>query len=668
MLLVVDNCEHLVEAVVGLVDSLLDSCPSLRVLATSRETLNAVGEVTWVVPSLTVPYSRQEAYAPQELARYESVRLFIDRAHQRSPSFELTSPNGEAVAQVCRRLEGIPLAIELAAGRMGVLSAEQLALRFEDSLKVLTGGRTADPRHRTLRATLEWSHEPLSVPERTLFRQLSVFAGGGTLEAAEEVCSGEGIERDDVLDLLSELVDKSLVVAGAGEEGVPRFRMLEPIRQYGQERLQESRRSEALRSRHARYYLKLAERAEPELMGARPMAALERLELERDNFRAALSWALDVDEEDATQRAELGLRLAAALGRFWDAQGPGEGRRWLEKGLVRSDMLPTSVRARALNEAGFIALYQGDPRAMELLEEGLALYRELGDKSGQASSISNLGHAVVHLGIRERMMSLREEAETLLSEPLNKREIAHLLQFLGFVAASELDLEQMEARLEEALIRFRDLGDVRGIAMCLIALGLSPLSQGDAERAAPLFEESLLLQKELNKMAIMFGLAGMAGVATLQEQFYRAVKLMGATEALREVLGLSHAPLSMPLYDAEGYLAVARATLSAAAFETAWSEGQAMSPEEASEYALSEEDEHEPPTLDAAPEQQPPRPDEPTERLTAREQEVALLVGRGLTNRQIALELSISEHTVASHVRKILKKLGLRSRTQISSS
>jgi predicted ATPase len=231
MLLVVDNCEHLVEAVVGVVDALLNACSDLRVLATSRESLNAAGAVNWVVPSLTVPDSRQEeAYTPQELEGYESMRLFVERACQRDPSFVLTSRNGQAVAQVCRRLEGIPLAIELAAGRMGMLSAEQLASRLEDSLKVLTGGRTADPRHRTLRAPLEWSHELLSEPERVLFRRLSVFAGGWTLEAAEEVCSGGGIEEGDVLEVLSELVDKSLVATEAGEEGVPRFRMLEPVR------------------------------------------------------------------------------------------------------------------------------------------------------------------------------------------------------------------------------------------------------------------------------------------------------------------------------------------------------------------------------------------------------------------------------------------------------
>jgi DNA-binding NarL/FixJ family response regulator len=327
----------------------------------------------------------------------------------------------------------------------------------------------------------------------------------------------------------------------------------------------------------------------------------------------------------------------------------------------------TSVRAKALNEAGFIAVYQGDPQAMTLLEESLALYKELGDRSGVAFAMSNLGHAVVHLAQRERMLSLREEAEALLSEPLDRRETAHLLQFLGFAAISELNLEQAEPRLEEALALFRDLGDVWSIAQCLIALGLIPLSQGDSERAAVLFEESLLHQRELKyKTAILYGLAGMAGVATLRGQPVRVAKLFGALEALREEIGLSRASLALALYDGEGYLTTARTELGEAAFEAAWSEGQAMTLEEAIEYALSKEEES-PPTLVPTPEHQQQAPvDERVEGLSAREQEVALLVGRGLTNRQIAEELSISSNTANNHVAKILRKLGLRSRAQIA--
>jgi predicted ATPase/DNA-binding SARP family transcriptional activator len=278
MLLVLDNCEHLLEAVVGLVDALLDCCPGLRVLVTSRETLNAAGEVNWVVPSLTAADVQGPSTLP-ELEAYESVRLFVDRARQRDPSFVLSVGNAQAVSQICQRLEGIPLAIELAAARMGALSAEQLSLRLDDPLKVLsTGGRTADPRHRSLRATLEWSFELLSEGERVLFKRLSVFAGGWTLEAAEEVCSGEGIEQGDVLEVLSGLVDKSLVVAEATEgNGALRYRILEPIRQYGQERLQGSGESEAIRSRHAASFVALAERAWPELRGPQQVMWLKRL-------------------------------------------------------------------------------------------------------------------------------------------------------------------------------------------------------------------------------------------------------------------------------------------------------------------------------------------------------------------------------------------------------
>jgi non-specific serine/threonine protein kinase len=647
----------------------------LRILATSRETLNTAGEVSWVVSSLTVPSltvaEARQPPASRELEAYESVRLLVERARQRHPSFVLSVNNARAVAQVCRRLEGIPLAIELATARMGVLSAEQLALRLEDSLKLLTGGgRTAEPRHRSLRATLEWSHELLSEPERVLFGRLSVFAGGWTLEAAEEVCSGEGVEQGDVLEVLSELVERSLAVAEAREEGAARYRMLEPIRQYGQERLEESGESEALRSRHAGYYLKLAERVEPELEGSRPMAALQRLETERGNLRVALSWALDADEEKAAERAQLGLRLAAALARFWDAQGPGEGRRWLEKGLAKSGASPwTSVRAKALNEAGFIAVYEGDPQAMGLLEEGLALYKELGDRSGVASAISNLGHAIVHGGDRARMVSLRDEVEALLPEPQDKRVRAHLLHFLGFAAQVEEDFEQMKVRLEEALVLLRELGDVRNIATHLSILGMVVLiHHRDFERASKLFEEGLILQRELKyKSAIFFDLLGMAGVAALREQPSRAAKLFGASEALRKEIGLSLTSPSWKHYDYEGYLATARVGLDEAAFEAAWSEGQAMSTEEAIEYALSKEEERKPPTPPVpVPEQQPPPPGERAERLTHREREVALLVGRGLTNRRIAQELSISERTVENHIAKILKKLGFSSRARIA--
>jgi predicted ATPase/DNA-binding SARP family transcriptional activator/DNA-binding CsgD family transcriptional regulator len=701
-LLVVDNCEHLVEAVVDLVDALLDSCPGLRILATSREPLNSAGEVTWVVPSLTVPDSRQQAYTPQELEAYESVRLFEERARQRDPSFELTLPNGQAVAQVCRRLEGIPLAIELAAGRMEMLSAEQLALRLEDYLKLLTGGRTADPRHRTLRATLEWSHELLSETERALFRKLSVFARGWILDAAEEVCSGKGVEQDDVLELLSELVDKSLVVVEAGEERVPRFRMLEPVRQYGQERLHESGTAERVRQRHAEYYLALAQEAEPELEGVNQTRWIDRLEAEHDNLRAALSWALEGGQ------AELGLRLAGALRLFWVGRGHySEGRRWCEEGLNRGGSVPQSVRANALLGAGYFTASQGDlGLAIERLEDSLALYRQVGDTRRAATCTRLLGSTMLELGDWERAEALLEEALALARESGSIRDTCNALSTLSYLAACRGDMKRAKALGEESLARAREAGDTiaasfasnflavtamlggdyeraqtlfeatlemtritgnrKGQATALNNLGLVALCQGDYARAAKLSSESLRLSEEsLDHQLVTWSLDALAAILGQQGYVGRAARLWGAAEVLREASDFSQPPDDKRVL--EPFLEAARSRLDEAAFQAAWEEGRAMTEEQAVEYALSEEGEQDAPTLVTAPEQQP-QLDPRTQGLTAREEEVALLVARGLTNRRIALELSISEHTVASHVRKILKKLGLRSRAQISSS
>jgi non-specific serine/threonine protein kinase len=585
-------------------------------------------------------------------------------------------------------LEGIPLAIELAAGRMGVLSAEQLALRLENPLKLLTGGPTADPRHRTLRATLEWSHELLSEPERALFRRLSVFAGGWTLEAAEEVCSGEGIEQGDVLEVLSELVDKSLVVAETPSSlaagGALRYRMLEPLRQYAQERLQEeSETAERLRERHAQYYLALAqaadgeeenrEEAQPELRRARPVVWLKQMQTEQGNLRTALSWSLDEDaEEPDGGREELGLRLAAALFWFWYTHDYlTEGRRYLERTVSsRSDPTTTRLKARALNGASRIALSQGDfGAAKALIEEGLALYRELGDEEGIAAALTDLGLVAV-LGQRDDMpvRAVLEELGELKPRLKNRNTLAYLFLFEGTLAASQGDLEHSVALQEQSLKLFREIQDTPGTIWCLGNLGGIALVRGEYEGALPLLREALRLGWESDyKVPSQFSLYLLAGVAASQEQPVRAARLWGAVEDMEEAYGVHIAPITLSLSDYQGRLSIARSQLGEEAWSGAWAEGKAMPLEQAVGYALSEEEEWDAPTLVSVPEQPPPT-DEPTERLTAREQGVALLVGRGLTNRRIAEELSISEHTAANHVRKILKKLGLHSRAQISSS
>ncbi len=648
-LLVLDNCEHLIEACAELADAMLGSCPELRVLATSREPLGVSGETLWPVSPLSVPETEDE-----DPRRYEAVRLFLDRAKSRLPAFDLAPGNTRAVVEVCRRLDGIPLAIELAAARVAALAVEQVAERLSDSLALLTGGpRTADARHRTLRATLDWSYDLLDRSERRLFEQLSAFLGGWTLEAAEAV----GVGASAAPGLLASLVDKSLVVA---EHGASRYRMLETVRQYAEELLEEGGEAERVRERHARYYLALAERAEPETSGPRQVAWLARLETEHDNLRAALSWCLS--DGGSSGRVEAGLRMAGALGRFWSARGFAEGGEWLDKGLERGGDVSSAVRAKALRESGWISLFRGQhEKAVARLEEGLELYRTLGDRDGVATTLANLGFIMVHAGIRERVATLRAEAETIRRRPLDRSSLAHLLAFLGLAALSEWDQGQATGPLEESLALSRELQDARGIVLSITGLGMTALMQGDHERAAALFEEDMgLLREQGDRTGIAYALLGLAAVAASRRQPARAARLWGAAEALRETVGISLSPFDRAHYDYERRISEARSTLDGEAWSAAWAEGRSTSPERAIEYALGTGE----PAPSPAPEQ--PSVGETGGALTPREREVADLIARGFANRRIAAELSISERTVHNHAAKILRKLGFRSRTQIA--
>jgi predicted ATPase/DNA-binding SARP family transcriptional activator/DNA-binding CsgD family transcriptional regulator len=676
VLLVLDNCEHLIEAVASLTDELLGACPKLRVLATSREPLRVPGEVVRRVPSLPVPEPKDPALLSKEgLTRCAVTRLFLDRARTRKEysAFSEGSVSAEsvqAVARVCRRLEGIPLAIELAAARTTTLSVEQIDERLEDSLKLLTTGfRTADPRHRTLRATLDWSYALLSQAERVLLGRLSVFAGGWTLEAAEAVGSGDGVGEGEVLDLLSQVVDKSLVALEEGDQGVMRYTMLEPLRQYAREKLRVSGEEEAVQRRHAGYFLALADGAEPELSGPDQEEWLRRLGREHANLRAALSWALEpAGREPREHRTELGLRLAGALGYFWAVYGPGEGLGWLETGLARGEAAPKPALGKAFYEAGWIALWQGDSdRAIALLEEALALFRELGDRRGVATSITKLGAALLHRGDMEGAAVLREEAEALRGEPLDRWVLAWLTTFLAQAALYEGDYERSGALGTEALAIYRELGDKRGIVICHVGLGLTELAKGDHEQAALLFEKSLrLLRGPGEKTSVAYALLGLAGADAARGEPARAGRLWGAAETLREESGVTLSHWDLYGYDYEGRVSAARNMLGdEGAWETAWAEGCAMTPDQAVEYALgTREGEPAPPT--ALTPRKPSFVEAPDDPLTNREREVAVLVGRGLTDRQISSELSVSERTVHNHVRNILSKLGLRSRAQVA--
>jgi predicted ATPase/DNA-binding SARP family transcriptional activator/DNA-binding CsgD family transcriptional regulator len=696
-LLVMDNCEHLVDAVARLADTLLNSCLHLKVLATSRESLNVEGELTWLVPSLSVPNLGQSPTL-EELAGCESVRLFAERARHRNPAFSLTSENAYAVATICGRLDGIPLAIELAAARVG-LSVEQIAQRLDDSLKLLTSGsRTASPRQRTLRGTLDWSYALLSESEQRLFCRLSVFAGGWTLEAAETVGAGGDTEQADILDLLSALVEKSLVVASATGGGRVRYRMLEPIRQYAREKLEESGEDEEVQRRHTGFFLALAEDAEPRLRGPEDMEWLERLEAEHDNMRAALSWTLERGE------VELGLRLSGALMLFWEAHGHySEGRRWLERVWGMKGTASAAVRVKALYgvcqmahlqddtdraeatalegielcaepeiDGGFAALFRwklgyamrlrGDfQRAKELLEESLTLSREADDKRGIADALLELGLISLYLDDHERAKECFEEGIDLCRRLGYGLRLADLLNSLGYVFLLEGDFERGATLSEEAAVLYRERGYKGGLQWGLNNVGWASLLQGDHRRAEASFEECLTLCLELgDSLTPPKSLEGLACIFGAEGQTERAARLFGAAAALREAVGSEH----MPEEDArsEPYLAAARARLDETSWEEAWTEGGAMSMDQAIEFALLEVGQVQP----SSPASNRPSTDEPPD-LTRREREVAALVVQELTNRQIAKELLISERTVDHHVEKILKKLNLSSREQVAS-
>jgi non-specific serine/threonine protein kinase len=501
-----------------------------------------------------------------------------------------------------------------------------------------------------------------------LFRRLAVFAGGWTLEAAEEVCSEEHIEQGEVLDLLSKLVEKSLVATEAGaekEEGASRYRMLEPIRQFARERLEEHWEADAARNRHAASFVALAERAGPELRGPRQVRWLERLETERDNVRGAMQWLLGRGE------LQTAARIGWALWLFWWFHGHfTEGRQWMEEALAKGGTMPASARAQVLFVAGTMADGQGDRRSAEpLLEESVALFKQLGDKLGSALTVGTIGLVAVGQGQHERGNGLLQEATDLFLELGEEHFASVTLSFSAVGWFGQGDHERAKGLSEQALALAQEVGDPQATSIACCAGATVAQAEHDHERAKGLFQEGLKRSaKAGNQTNVAYCLEGLAAAASWEGRQACAAHLRGAAEALLERIEAAayiYAPDRSVYRD---QVSAARVQLDAEAWEAAWAEGRAMPPEQAIEYALlQKEEEHESPTLVAAPDQPQQLPaDEPTESLTAREQEIALLVGRGLTNRQIAQELSISDRTVENHIGKILKKQGFSSRARIA--
>jgi predicted ATPase/class 3 adenylate cyclase len=589
LLLLMDNFEQVLAAVL-LVGELLSACPKLKVLATSRSVLRVYGEQEFAVPPLELP--RPGRLPPiDRLSHYEAVRLFIERAKAARSDFSVTDENAPAVAEICMRLDGLPLAIELAAARIKLLPPRAMLERLGSRLKLVTGGaRNLPVRQRTLRGTIEWSHTLLEEGERLLFARLAVFSGGRALEAIEAICDAKGDLAVDTLDGVSSLLDKSLLRQEEGPEGQPRFVMLETIHEFARERLQASGEAEEVRRLHAEYFLGLAEEAEPELTGPDQLASLERVEAEHDNMRAALQWSLEKEPETAFQ-------LAGMLARFWEIRSHYvEGSRWLEAALRLSDRLEaattdSATRAKLLSEAGTFAYYRADyDHAIVLHGEARELYRQVGDDSGVAFALMCLGAQHMEKGDHELAAPFLEEALELSRRIGDKPRIAGNLHNLAEVERQRGNYERAKTLGMESMALAREMEDKWQLARIVGWVGLLTVFSGDEHDLAEGFlKESLTLNREIGSLEYFaYSLEGFAGLAGAKAQGGRAARLWGAAEALRKTIG---APLSIEvrLYFERGMVA-ARAQLGEAAWEAALAQGMAMAPEEAAEYALGEGD------------------------------------------------------------------------------
>jgi non-specific serine/threonine protein kinase len=656
-LLVVDNCEHLVEACADLAETLLRSCPELRILATSREMLGVPGETLFAVPPLSLPDTHHLSSGGGR-SRDDASKLFVERARAVRPGFALTEVNAMPVAQVCYRLDGIPLAIELAAARVKVLSVEQISRRLEVSFALLAGGgRTALAHHGTLRATMEWSHDLLGRDERILFRRLSVFAGGFTLEAAEGVCAGEGLDKGEVLDLLTHLVDKSLVLVTEGG-GESRYRLLETVRQYGREKLEESGEAEEVRRRHAAFFLALAEEAGPLMMGRGQVGWLDRAWREQHNFRAAMRFFLDRKDVDRA------IGLTWAFWRYWWVTGlQSEARRWMEEvlegeGLPEDDVYPAR-RAQANLIVGTYAWSEGDlASAVPALEEGLRLSRETDDARGQAIGLMLLGLVDVAEGNGGRSRERFEESLRFfrISGESEKWGEAHTLAYLGLAPLLEGEPEPARRCFEEGLTAARAAGDRIAAHQALYKLGLLALAERELVRAGEYLREGLSLADEVRDVInAPYFVKSLGHVAGLRGQAAFAVRLLGAAETALQATGSAPYRYIPDQELQDRILAAARDALGEAAFDEGWRQGRAMRLEQAIEYALEP-----PPETPQEPSASPAHP----AGLSAREVEVLRLVARGMTNARIAEELFISPRTVNAHLGSVYSKIGSHSRAE----
>lgn len=582
ILLIMDNCEHLIDACAQLAEALLHTCPNLQIVASSREPLGIEGESVYLVPSLSLVDSNSGL---KIIEQSEAVQFFIERSTAISPGYALTEANASTIAQICDRLSGMPLAIELAAARVRIMSVDEIAERLDDCFELLTGGsRVAPPRHETLRATMDWSHDLLTEPERIFFRRLAVFAGGFTLEAAEAVCS-QGIKQSDILDLLGRLVDKSLVaVERAYPTGETRYRLLETIRQYALEKLAGTSEAPAIRDRHLEFFVRLAEDAEPKVFSNKS-GIWWRLDKDLNNFRAAMEWSTN------SGKAIAALQIAGSLIYFWFVRGL-VGSEWhdhVQPALARPEgMKRTPARAKALNGIGlsyWADVYPAEAR--EQLEEALSIGRELGDPWNIATALRNLGlHASIH-GNYEQAQTLLEQSLQIWQEmgPEGGLGSSWTLIFLGEVALHQEQPERARLLLENANTILREIGDHNFLAYSIRNLSQLAWREGNYENATDLCKESLTLNQEVGDLrGVIACLAGFADIAVGQGKIERAARLMATVENQLALIGTRLLILDRMEY--ERNLALLRAKLDEKTLARFWEKGKAMTMQRAIEYAL----------------------------------------------------------------------------------
>ena len=638
ILLLFDNCEHLIDACARISESLLQACPKLRILASSREALGIAGEIAYRVPSLLTP-DPVDLPSLDELGNMDSIRLFIERAATAKPGFQLTKDNASFIAQICSRLDGIPLALELAASRVKVLNPEQIAARLDDRFRLLTGGsRTALPRQQTLRAMIDWSYSLLTEQEKTLFRRLAVFVGGWTLEAAESVCADveqDGILPHDILDLLMRLVDKSLVTT---EEvmGETRYHRLETIRQYSREKFFETNEVESIRNWHLNFFVRFAEQVDEHLKGRDQVLWQNRMWTEQDNLRAALEWGLNRNPDAA-------LRIAGAANLFWTAGGySAEGFRWTQNALEQTEKLPVPegisneqrlvARARALRGLTRLYLSLGDnANAKRVAEESVALYRQSADRRGLAFALVILAYPLEFLGERERAEAVLQESYSIaraegdvyvICRSLNilARVISNLHQdrnlaqqyveesyrlakeaglrsqeaqsseILGFIAIDGENYDAARSHFKESVKVYDEIGATFNVFLEKSNLAHLERRTGNYETALEYYRETIVAFRDMGQTgAVSHQLECCGFIAIAQNQNKRALQLFAAANALREKAGTPMRPDEQTYFDEQ--LHGLRAKMDMTQYNSIWSEGRVMTMEQAIEFALEDNNE-----------------------------------------------------------------------------